>query len=237
MAPEQHHGDNLQILAESAPLPSSHIANGFGASCAKNAMMFDLPKVCCCQSVMDDGLLPRRKSASRPRLPCFKGLGISTIDQASAEDGQTQAAGYPGLQGRSFEQSSAGRAASGSTPLLTPPEELDSLKWPSSTRASSVLAKSRSHTNIEPSIGRAASKVEIASLSERGPPSEGISLATSGSGGSNSHQGAAVVDTTPSSPESGESTSCLDQSVAAAGECASRDLEIGLEGCLRKLLQ
>jgi hypothetical protein len=174
------------------------------------------------ESMFDDGLLQKRKSIARPRLPSFRGLGISSCEEQTARDSHAPGTGYSPLRRDTVEHSYAGSIApsahrTGSTPLLTPPAELDPLKWnisaPTSPSAASAV-KSSVMRPIEP----LASRIEITCLSETGPPTENRSPETSGTGASEPHQQPTRDNTAQSSFENTGPNSWLDRAVGAAGK-------------------
>lgn len=223
MALGEHSEDSSQSLIGSTPLFSeSHVKDGLNVASRVDSSAHALPKGFFSESVFDDGLLQRRKSIARPRLPSFRGLGISSFERQPTRDSHALGTSYSVLEREVVEHSCPVPVASsaprtGSTPLLTPPADLHSLKWTLSATISSSAA-STFKTSVMRPIDPLASRIEATSLSDHGAQTENVSLETSGTGASESHQEPIHNNTTQSSFESSGASSWLDRAVDATGE-------------------
>jgi hypothetical protein len=226
MASKQLNGNVSSSFITPRPLLSEKaVADGLGGS-PRDLTALGLQRGSSSESVLGDGLLHRRKSITKPRLPCFKGLGISLFDPQPVEASHREGASHTAIERTAADHSLQRPAAAsstqsslrtGSTPLLTPPADLDSLKWSNSAVKRPSSAVSGPHPTIVVPTDPSASEVELTSFSENGAAAEKISLDTSGTG-SDLHQETGNTSTTQSSGGGNEQRAWLDQSVGATGE-------------------
>ena len=228
MASDKKYGNVSQPFNASPPIFSGkREADGLGGP-LRDTTALGLHRGSSSESVLSDGLLHRRRSNTRPRLPSFKGLGISSFDPWPVEGSHAEGAPYTHIESKAGEHHSCQRPAvassakstrrTGSTPLLTPPEDLDSLKWTISAVDHQCPVKNGPSKDIVLPTVLPTMKVEGATLSEDGAASEHISLATSGPDGGDSRQETANTTTAQSSVEGNGPSPWLDQAVGEAGE-------------------
>jgi hypothetical protein len=232
MADEQHVGEYPQPLFES-PLAKADVKDFWNGWSQKAVQSCDLQRRCSVPSLPRKGSLPARKNTVRPQLPCFKGLGISSISAPLALDSSrprpgsslsapevTALGSNPGGYGAtSSAQMSTPR--NGSTPLLTPPEEIDSMKWTTSSSASF-----NPNTTAFQSITIPASidirKPECASVADHSDGTGNVSFEEASVGASESLQSSEETSMSQAPTNGDESNAWLDQSVGAAGKFICR---------------
>ncbi len=210
-------------MAGSTPLFSDiHPTPELKVTSSVDSPVSNLAKECSSELKMENRILQRRNSSARPRLPSFRGLGISSFEPQSNPNNHTPRTCLSPSR-RDVAELSNPRSAghqlrrTGSTPLLTPPAELDSFKWTSSSTIPLPEASmSKSRFTLSPHA--LAISVEGASLSESGAQSENVSLGASGTGGVETNLQS--TDSNPAQPayESRGSSLWLGRSVGAAGE-------------------
>jgi hypothetical protein len=180
------------------------------------------------KSVFEDRVLRRSKSATRPHLPSFKGLGISSFEPHYVQDNILHGISHAGLETRPVTQSGLGHDTTpsnptlpprtGSTPLLTPPADLDALKWTISTPAQPYCTSVRPATSVVVPAEPSGPKPECATLSEHNAQARNSAFQPSETAGNELNAGTADNNTGQASFEGGGSSSWLDRSVGAAGE-------------------
>jgi hypothetical protein len=228
MALEGHTKDVAQASVESPDLFSAKQMTNGPDLLRNTPPALALKRCSSSEPVLDDGLLYRRKSNARPRLPSFKGLGISSLDPQSVQDSLAQGAIGPGLNSRNLDFSSlSSRPTSstqttplrpGSIPPLTPPEDLDGLEWTTKTTSRPCSSEKNSHTSIVLPSDPSASKITSASLSQNAASAGNMSFNPSETGGSGLSRATPTANTEQPSLENSDQSSWLDQSVGAAGE-------------------
>lgn len=229
MAVEGHRKPSLQSMVGSTALLSDiRPRPGLEVTSPVDSSVFNLAKDCSSELIMENRLLQRRTGSARPRLPSFRGLGIPSFEPQSIPNNHTLGTCFPVWRREGAEHSSAKAVdnqlrRTGSTPLLTPPAELDSLKWTSSTTlplpvpsTSQSSQSSQSRFTLPPHA--LATSVEGASLSESGARAENVSLGASSTSGT--EQNLQTTGSNPAQPayESRGSNLWLDRSVGATGE-------------------
>jgi hypothetical protein len=225
MAREGHSEDASYTLIRSTSLClESQVKDGddLHVSSRTDLSANSLPKGSLLESMLDDGLLQKRKIVARPRLPSFWGLGISSFEEQSARDSHAPGAGCSAAQRKAIERPYPGSVAisaprTGSTPLLTPPAELDPLKW-NTNATMSPSTTSAIQRSVTKSMNPVASKIEITYLSDNGGPTENRSPENSGTGASEPHRESTHDNTTHSTLGSIGADSWLDRALGAAGE-------------------
>ena len=222
MALEKHRGNASRIsITSTSFLSETHLRDGLNSSSPFGMSAVGSLKGASSESLLDGELVQRRKSHTRPRLPSFKGLGISSLGPQSTQDCHILGTSRSVLDGRVIEPSCPGSVGisaprPGSTPLLTPPADLDSLKWTASPVATpSAGSKAKAKLTL---VSDTVASVEGASLSENGAQNESVSLGTSEAGEGDSRQESTENSTTPFVSDSSGSTLWLGRSVGATGE-------------------
>jgi len=225
MAREGHSDDASHTLIRSTSLClESQVKDGddLHVPPRTNSSAHTLPKGSLLESMFDDGLLQNRKNVARPRLPSFWGLGISSLPDQSARDSHAPGGGYSAVERGAAEDSYPGSVVisaprTGSTPLLTPPAELDPLKWNTDATMSPSMTSAFQRSVTRPT-DPVASMIKITCLSENGAPTENRSPDTSGTGTSEAHREPTHGNTAQSFLESIGADLWLDRAVGAAGE-------------------
>ncbi len=167
-------------------------------------------------------MMQRRNSSSRPRLPSFRGLGISSFEPQSNSNIHTSGTLFPILRGEAAEHPSTRSVdrqlrRTGSTPLLTPPAEIESSKWSSSsTIPLSETSPSRPRFALSPHA--LATSVGVASFSQSGAQTDNLYLGASSTGGVEPNQQSPGFNSAQPAHESRGSSLWLDRSVGATGE-------------------
>ena len=223
MAVEGHRKPGLQSMVGSTALLSDiHPRPGLEVTSPADSSVLNLAKDCSSESMMENRLLQKRNGSARPRLPSFRELGIPSFEPQSIPNNHTLGTCSP-VWRREVAEHSSPRSVdnqlrrTGSTPLLTPPAEFDSLKWASRTTIPlPVPSTSQSRFTLSPHA--LTRSVEGASLSESGARTENVSLGASGTGGV--EQNLQTTGSNPAQPayESRGSSLWLDRSVGATGE-------------------
>lgn len=221
MAPEENSGGGFQTWMDStARLPERHVIDGLDVLPVVEPSTLDSRKGSSPESRLADSLLHRRKNNARPGLPSFRGLGISSFKPESTKDFHARRKSHSALERIIVHHASQSPATTssahisppqtGSAPLLTPPDEQDSLKW-------AIQSPTRQSTTVSTHPFAPAGGM---SLSGNGEQAENISLEASGNGERESHQELGTNNTaqSTSSIETGESSLWLDRSVGAAGK-------------------
>lgn len=228
MASEQLVGDRSQSLIASSPL-FSHKGGAHGLGDRRwDSPALGLLRESSSDSMLGDGHLHRRKSMPKPRLPSFKGLGISSFASQHADTRRVEGTSSSSIERRISEHSCQRPTATpsphlprrtGSTPLLTPPADLDSLRWSISATDCISIPRSGSHSALQTPADRHALRGGWTSLSENGAAAEPTSLEDSGTSGGDTQQEAANTGPTQSLRGGNGPRSWLDQSVGATGQC------------------
>lgn len=229
MAFEQQAGKGFQAFEQPRPRSSEALPiDGLDVSSASDSSNLGLQKGCPAAAGFDDRILHINKSNARPRLPSFRGLGLSSFDLPTTHDSHTDGTTHSVLK-RTLEDSGSGPGATlctrasphrtGSTPLLTPPAEIDSTKWNIGPRARHTSPNSSKPTTTVPiPIEYFPSGSIGTSLAGDGGPVENLSFKSSQTSGNDSHQEPANNNTSESSLQSTGSNTWLDLSVDFPGE-------------------
>ena len=172
---EDKHATSSALSASSAQRSSSH-------------------EVLWCPKRQDDGgaSSPSRRRARRMQLPSFRSLGIASSDSADYFSRRPTSERHSGPSVRPSLQS--GRAAAqslpvlgrennrpfpfnfGNTPLLTPPEDADSIKW------NNALLNNPPHPNVGESSGISQPLAQVIASASEVQPGQPPLLNTSQSG-------------------------------------------------------
>jgi hypothetical protein len=223
MALEEARKDDSHNPIESSSLfAKSQAVDGLPVPSRTNPSSISLRRSSSCEPLLENGLLQKRRNNGKPRLPSFRGLGISSFESQPARGRLAQVPNisldHSGLVLVAGSSAQASPPRTGSTPLLTPPAELEAVKWNGNPTAHHLSSTIRLNTTAITSTDTFSSKAGSVSLAEEGAQAGYMSLEGSGTGHNESHQEGGQNSRANSSFEIGESNSWLDQSVGAAGE-------------------
>lgn len=230
MAPEEHSGDGSQISAPSAERPSErHVMDILDVSSVVESCPPGLQKSCSRELGLEDRLMYRRKNNARPRLPSFRGLGISSFEPQTAEGSYARKNSHP-PSGKMVVKSAYGSPAAtlstqtsppgnGSAPLLTPPDEHDSLGWATDSPQRKLPPSGRQDGCDLLHKSPFAYPTGGTSLPGTGAQAENVSFEASGHGARESAQESGNNNTSLSTNplDTSDSTLWLGRSVGAAG--------------------
>lgn len=224
----QLEGDFRPAIGSPQLPPGCHITLGYDGATGPEATTLEFQTETLSHPSLPHAWLRRRESAPKPKLGLFNDLAIPPMSPEPRQDIYVADSRLHGFNARFLRQPHSHHSAIspilttprtiGSTPLLTPPADPISLKWAGTPATPQESSESWLNTLATTKGGSLASNTGNGSLAEHGAgPSADSSLAGTETGGKKTHDEAGRDNRSQLSMESGESGSCLDQSIFAAG--------------------